>query len=83
MALEWAPSGITVNAIGPGSIQTEMAATLLPTPEALEAFVRTQIPIGRAGETSDVVGAAIFFASDAARYVTGQVLYVDGGWSIV
>lgn len=82
MALEWAPFGVTANAIGPGSIQTEMATLLLPTPDTQARFLETHVPLRRAGETSDIVGAAIFLASPAADYITGQVLFVDGGWSI-
>jgi 2-deoxy-D-gluconate 3-dehydrogenase len=82
MALEWTPLGITVNAIAPGAIETEMSAALLPGPEALTRFVETQVPAGRPGQPDDVVGAAIFLASRAADYVTGQALFVDGGWSV-
>ena len=79
LALEWAERQVTVNAIGPAFVATDMTARLRANPHLREGLVQ-RTPLGRLGEVEDVVGAAIYLASDAARYVTGQTLYVDGGW---
>ena len=78
-AVDWAPFGILVNAIGPGYIQTEMTRPLTEDPE-LDAWVKKRTPLARWGAPSDLAGAAVFLASDASAFVTGHVLYVDGGW---
>ena len=75
-AKELAGRGITVNAIAPGFIETDMTAELKP--EMKEALLK-QIPLGCLGQADDIAGAALYLASPAARYVTGQVLTVDGG----
>jgi len=75
-AKELAGRGITVNAIAPGFIETDMTAELKP--EMKEALLK-QIPLGCLGQSEDIAGAALYLASPAARYVTGQVLTVDGG----
>jgi len=75
-AREFAGRNITVNAIAPGFIQTDMTADLK---EEMKAALLQQIPLGRFGEAEDIAGAALYLASPAARYVTGQVLTVDGG----
>jgi 3-oxoacyl-[acyl-carrier protein] reductase len=75
-AKELASRGITVNAIAPGFIETDMTAELKP--EMKEALLK-QIPLGCLGQADDIAGAALYLASPAARYVTGQVLTVDGG----
>ena len=77
VAREVASRTITVNAIAPGFIDTEMTAAM--TDKAREA-VASSIPMGRVGKPEDVAGAALFLLSDAAAYVTGQVLGVDGGF---
>ncbi len=77
-ATEWAKHGIMVNAIMPTFVDTPQVATLLEDP-AFKAGIVNRIPLGRVGETSDLVGPAIFFCSDAASFVTGQVLGIDGG----
>lgn len=77
-ATEWARYGITVNAIAPTFVDTPQVAMLLGDPE-FKASVVSRIPLGRVGETSDLVGAAIFFTSDASAFVTGQSLTIDGG----
>jgi len=77
-ATEWARYGITVNAIAPTFVDTPQVAMLLDDP-AFRASVVGRIPLGRVGRTDDLVGAAIFFTSDAAAFVTGQILTIDGG----
>jgi NAD(P)-dependent dehydrogenase (short-subunit alcohol dehydrogenase family) len=77
-ATEWARYGITVNAIAPTFVDTPQVSMLLGDPE-FKASVVSRIPLGRVGETGDLVGAAIFFASDASAFVTGQSLTIDGG----
>lgn len=79
LAVEWAPYRIRVNAVGPGRVRTPMTAALFQDEAVRESFLRL-IPLGRAGTPDDVAGAVVFFASDASAYVTGQALYVDGGW---
>jgi gluconate 5-dehydrogenase len=77
-ATEWARHGIRVNAIRPTFVDTPQVATLLGDP-AFKAGVIARIPLGRVGTTDDLVGAVVFLASDAAGFVTGQVLGIDGG----
>lgn len=82
MTAEWAGSGVRVNAIAPGYLQTEMTAALVEDPD-FNRWVIGRTPAGRWGRPEDLVGAAIYFLSDASRFVTGQILYVDGGMSVV
>ena len=70
--------GITVNGVAPTFVNTEMIQHVYARPEFREAIL-ARIPLGRIADPKDVVGAALFFASPAAGFVTGQVLYVDGG----
>ena len=76
VALELASRGITCNALAPGFIETDMTAALN---EAMRAELLGKIPLNSFGQAEDIAGAALFLASPAARYVTGQVLTVDGG----
>lgn len=77
-ATEWAKHGITVNAISPTFVDTPQVAMLLGDP-AFKASIVNRIPIGRVGGTDDLTGAVLFFCSDAASFVTGQILGIDGG----
>jgi NAD(P)-dependent dehydrogenase (short-subunit alcohol dehydrogenase family) len=77
-ATEWARHGIRVNAIMPTFVDTPQVASLLADP-AFKTGIVNRIPLGRVGETRDLVGPAIFLCSDAASFVTGQVLGIDGG----
>jgi NAD(P)-dependent dehydrogenase (short-subunit alcohol dehydrogenase family) len=80
LALEWADKGVTVNAICPGPFGTEMNRPLLEDPAKYAAFV-AKIPMGRWGDLHEIAGAVVFLASDAASFVTGSLLFVDGGWT--
>jgi NAD(P)-dependent dehydrogenase (short-subunit alcohol dehydrogenase family) len=78
LAVEWAPHGVTVNAILPGVLMTDLTRALLEGPRGQEFLVRT--PMRRFGRLDELVGAAVYLASDAASFVTGQLLAVDGGF---
>src|SRR4051794_7475346 len=80
LALEWAPAGVRVNAVAPGYLETSMTEGLRNNERWAEAL-RQKIPMGRFGLPREVVGAIVFLASDAASYITGSVLHVDGGWT--
>ena len=79
LAVDWAGHGIHVNAIGPGYIKTPMTRPLYEDPK-FDAWVKRRTPLGRWGMPDDIATAAVFLASEAADFITGQVLYVDGGW---
>ena len=81
LAAEWAKNNITVNILGPGYFASEMSAKVAN--EAYEASIRNNCPMGRRGNPGELNGAMLFLASDASSYVTGQLLLVDGGWTIV
>ncbi len=77
-ATEWAKHGINVNAIAPTFVDTPQVAMLLGDP-TFKANLVSRVPLGRVGQTDDLVGAVIFFASEASSFVTGQILTIDGG----
>ena len=81
-ALELAPHRVTVNAIAPGPVDTNLTAPLFGLPGAREEFLR-HVPLGRIGRPEDIAHMILFLASDAAEWVTGQCFYVDGGQSLV
>ena len=80
IAQEWSPQGITCNAIGPGFFPTALTAPVVNNPE-LAAKNAAQTAIGRNGALEDLYGATVFLASDASAYISGQTLYVDGGFT--
>jgi NAD(P)-dependent dehydrogenase (short-subunit alcohol dehydrogenase family) len=82
LARELGPQHIQVNAIAPGVIKTRLSSALWESPDLAEALTRST-PLGRLGEVDDVVGAALYLASSLSDYVTGEVLVVDGGMSLV
>lgn len=81
LAAEWAKEGITVNTLGPGYFASEMSDKV--TDDKYEAGIRNNCPMGRRGKPGELNGAMLYLASDASSYVTGQLLLVDGGWTIV
>lgn len=79
LAIELGPRGININAIGPGVIDTDMTSGILAD-EKTKSGMLARIPKGRFGKPEDIGAAAVFLASDEADYITGTVIYVDGGW---
>ena len=79
LAVEWAPRGITVNAVAPTFIETPLTAPMFAD-EEFRAEVLRRIPMGRIGRVEEVSAAVAFLASPAASLITGQILLVDGGW---
>lgn len=80
LALEWGPKGIRVNNLAPGFILTDLTQKLWSDPE-MQAWAKTNTPLRRLGEVEDLVGTAVFLASEAAAFLTGQTIFVDGGMS--
>jgi NAD(P)-dependent dehydrogenase (short-subunit alcohol dehydrogenase family) len=78
MAVEWAPMNILVNAVGPGMTKTQFSMPIWSNPE-VERQIVSRIPRGRLADPEEIVGAVLFLCSDAAGYITGQTIYVDGG----
>lgn len=81
LAIELGPSGIRVNALAPGLVETRFAAQLTSSKELVERYT-SRAPLGRVAEPDELAGAALFLASDAASYVTGHTLVVDGGFLV-
>ncbi len=79
MAVELAPSGITVNCVGPGRFKTNMTNDVFKDKSKYDDFMKV-IPMNRFGLPEDLSGLCVFLASDSSRYITGQSIYVDGGW---
>jgi gluconate 5-dehydrogenase len=79
LAVEWAKYNINVNAIGPGYIATELTEPLY-TDEDFNRWVLSKTPLARWGQPEDLVGTAVLLASSAGDFITGQIIYVDGGW---
>ena len=81
LAIEWGPKGVTVNAVGPGIIKTPLTKAYMEQfPEKVKASI-ANTPLGRLGEPEDVADVVTFLASEQARFITGQTIYVDGGIS--
>jgi NAD(P)-dependent dehydrogenase (short-subunit alcohol dehydrogenase family) len=80
LAVHWAPHSILVNAIGPAYFPSEMTEPFLAMPE-MRREIERRTPLGRIGRPDELKGPVVFLASDASSYVTGQTLYVDGGWT--
>jgi gluconate 5-dehydrogenase len=80
LAVEWAPRGIRANGIAPGYVRTQLAEPLYQDPD-LHRWVLSRIPMGRWSKPADLVPLAVFLASDASAYLTGQIIYCDGGWT--
>lgn len=80
LALEWAKYGINVNALGPGYIKTELTRAIHED-QSRSSLILSRIPIGRWGVPEDLKGAFLFLSSPASDYMTGQILWVDGGWT--
>lgn len=76
---EWAPQGITVNAIAPGYVATDMGKPILNNPERLKA-INERIPIGRWAKPEDFKAAVVYLCGSGGAYVTGHILTIDGGW---
>jgi NAD(P)-dependent dehydrogenase (short-subunit alcohol dehydrogenase family) len=79
LAIRLAPHGIRVNAIGPGTIATDLVKNTIFTSEKARASVMSRTPMGRLGEVGEIAAVAVFLASDESSYITGQVIYADGG----
>lgn len=82
LAAQWARLGVRVNAIAPGWFPSEMAADMVETEEG-QKFIRRRTPMGRAGDPKELLGVLLLLASDASSFMTGQIIAVDGGWTIV
>ncbi len=80
LAVEWAPFKIRVNSIAPGFFPSEMTEAIFQDPGYME-YVIKQTPMGRPGNPDDLKGVVVFLASSASDYVTGQTIFVDGGWT--
>ena len=78
-ATEWAPHGVRVNAIGPGVIETPLTAPIKNNPDWYKAYA-TKNPMNRWGQPEEMAGPTVFLLSDAASYITGTIIYADGGW---
>ncbi|MGO9117803.1 MAG: SDR family NAD(P)-dependent oxidoreductase [Desulfomonilaceae bacterium] len=81
MALEWAKQGVRVNAIGPTYFETPLVAQLRNDPERFQ-FIVDRTPMGRWGQPEELAGIVIFLASRASDFITGQTIFIDGGWTI-
>ncbi|MCR4818985.1 MAG: SDR family oxidoreductase [Fretibacterium sp.] len=79
MATEWGPYNINVNAIGPGYFLTDLTRPLAEDPE-FDAWVKSEVPLQRWGNPTDIIGLAVMLAGPASDYISGQTIYIDGGW---
>ncbi|MBW2622535.1 MAG: glucose 1-dehydrogenase [Deltaproteobacteria bacterium] len=81
MALEWAKQGVRVNAIGPTYFETDLVTQIRDDPERFN-FINERTPIGRWGHLPELEGIVIFLAAPASDFITGQTIYIDGGWTV-
>jgi NAD(P)-dependent dehydrogenase (short-subunit alcohol dehydrogenase family) len=79
MAVTLAPHGIRVNAIGPGTIETELVRSTVLSSEEAMAKIMSRTPMGRLGQPEEIASIAVFLASDESSYITGQIIFADGG----
>jgi NAD(P)-dependent dehydrogenase (short-subunit alcohol dehydrogenase family) len=82
LAVEWGPDRVRVNAVAPGTILTEMAQEFIATGFATAESMAARVPMGHSGQPDDIARTVAFLLSDAAAYITGTVLPVDGGWAV-
>ena len=82
LAAQWARRGVRVNAVAPAWFDSEMTGEMFRTESGLR-WIKRNTPMGRPGDVEELVGPVLFLASDAASYVTGQILPVDGGWTSI
>jgi NAD(P)-dependent dehydrogenase (short-subunit alcohol dehydrogenase family) len=82
LAVEWAPDGVRVNSVAPGTIETEMGRQFIASGYATLEMFTSRVPMAHQGQPEDIAAAVSFLCSDGARYITGVVLPVDGGWAI-
>jgi 2-deoxy-D-gluconate 3-dehydrogenase len=83
LAIEWAPYGVNVNAVGPGFTKTGLLAKLIEQDPTFVPMVQKRVPLGRLGLPEEVASVVLLLASDAVDYITGQTIFVDGGWTIL
>jgi NAD(P)-dependent dehydrogenase (short-subunit alcohol dehydrogenase family) len=81
MALEWAKKGVRVNAVGPTYFETELVTQIRNDPERFN-FINERTPMGRWGQPEEIEGIIIFLAAPASDFITGQIIYIDGGWTV-
>lgn len=82
LAIELAPHNVKVNCIAPGFIKTPLIASVMEKDPSFDSFVKSRVPMARVGNPEEVAGVVLFLSSELASYITGQSIFVDGGWTI-